>query len=168
MEHHNQLNLGWNDVHILCRDVAKQLRGEYDVVVPIIRGGLVPAAIISNLLAITNIRPVRWQTRDDSNKDQILLQEIIQTYKRILIIDDILDSGKCLSEICQVIYSDNNVKQNTTVTFGVLLKNISYDNHVDEMYNLVYGKIFDRKIDKRWIVFPWERKDCYHCFSSFV
>lgn len=158
MADQSQVNLKWGDVENLCKDVAKQLRGEYGVVVPIVRGGLVPATIIANLLGISNVRPIRWQTRDGAAKDRDLLQEIVQTYDRVLIVDDILDSGKCLAEICEAIHSVKGPHRGFRVTFGVLLKNISYENHADEMYNLVYGQRFDRATDSRWINFPWEQQ----------
>lgn len=154
MEPVREVKLKWSDIEALCLDVAKQLRGKYEVVVPISRGGLCPGTIIANILGISNIRPIRWQTREGDAKDRSILQEIIQTYERILIIDDILDSGKCLSEMSEVIRGAKNPA--TNVTFGVLLKNVSYEYHADEMYNLVFGQRYDKRTDDRWIVFPWE------------
>jgi hypoxanthine phosphoribosyltransferase len=155
-EKSNEARLKWVEVELLCRDVAQQLKGKYDVVVPISRGGLCPGAIIANMIGVSNVRPIRWQTRDGNCKDKNTLQEIVQTYERVLIVDDLLDSGQCLKEISESIREVKTPVRDVVVTYAVLLKNISYEQHTDEMYNIVYGQRFDGRTDKRWIIFPWE------------
>jgi hypoxanthine phosphoribosyltransferase len=152
----NVVKLKWLEIELLCNDIVQQLRGKYDVVVPISRGGLCPGTIIANMIGVSNVRPIRWQTRDGNCKDESTLQEIAQTYERILIVDDLLDSGKCLKEISEAIRKVRAPHKDVVVTYAVLLKNIAYEQHVDEMYSIVYGQRFDGRTDKRWIVFPWE------------
>lgn len=156
MDPAKQVKLEWADVEALCHDITKQLRGEYEVVVPVARGGLCPGAIVANILGISNVRPIRWQTRDGEAKDHNILYDIIQIYNRILIVDDMIDSGKCFYEISKTIRTVKDPLRSATVTYAVLLKNISYEHHADEMYNLVYGRRYDKTKDDRFVVFPWE------------
>jgi hypothetical protein len=61
-----------------------------------------------------------------------------------------------LKEISEAIRKVRAPHKDVVVTYAVLLKNIAYEQHVDEMYSIVYGQRFDGRTDKRWIVFPWE------------
>jgi hypoxanthine phosphoribosyltransferase len=152
----SKLYLKWQDIETTCLDVAKQVRGQYDVVVPITRGGLVPGTMIANMLGISNVIPISWQTRDGGNQDTKLLSDIVTNpnHKRILIVDDILDSGRCISEICQLIRA---IDINKVITFAVLIKNIAYTHHEDEMIGMIYANRYDKRLDDRWVVFPWEK-----------
>lgn len=145
----------WSDIDAMCKDIVSQLRGQYDVIVPIARGGLVPGTIIANLLGITNVMPIQWQTRDGGYRDCDRLLDIFDTYqhKRVLIVDDMIDSGKCLYEICCELEA-NDVK--SAVTFAVLIKNVAYEHHHDLMLNSVYANRFDKRIDNSWVYWPWE------------
>lgn len=78
----------------------------YDVIIGLSRGGLIPAVRLSHLLKVPMI-PVEWQTRDgeliqDINK----LLEIKNKYKNILVVDDINDSGDTLQQVSKHITAD--------------------------------------------------------------
>lgn len=146
----------WADIDTMCKDIVSQLRGQYDVIIPIARGGLVPGTIIANLLGVTNVAPIQWQTRDGGHRDFDRLLNIVSNteYKRILIVDDILDSGKCLAEISDAV--SEFCQSQPKITFAVLIKNVSYEHHRDEMINMVYANRFDKRTDNSWIYWPWE------------
>ena len=70
------------------------------IVVGIKRGGLVPAVALSHKLRVP-CEVLDWQTRDGF--DQIVSDKIRELYEKhtsnILVVDDIVDSGKTLKEV---------------------------------------------------------------------
>lgn len=149
--------LNWKDVQELCDDVTRQLRVRYDCVVPVVRGGMVPAAIIAHAIGCETVRPVVWQCRDGKRKERALLQEIVQTYNRVLIVDDILDTGETFVEMRDAIVSVLHPHRTFNATFSALIKNAGYEHHRAEMQDFLYGALIDKReegID--WVVFPWE------------
>ena len=143
--------ISWDEYHNMILDIADQITSNKeplpDEVVAIGRGGFVPGVHLSHLLGIP-LRPLMWQTRD-------LPQDIKDTptiapwEKRFisnvhsLIVDDINDSGKTLTQL-----TTENI-WNDSVSVAVLMsKTISEFKAVD-----YYSQIADNDV---WYVFPWE------------
>lgn len=72
----------------------------FDLVVGIARGGCIPAVHLSHRLNIP-CRMMQWTTRDHVKKDLSpnLIRELVES--KILLVDDIIDSGKTIIEICE-------------------------------------------------------------------
>ena len=68
------------------------------------------------------------------------------TFGKILIIDDINDTGKTL-QLVKNLFSDHTA----TIKFAVLVDNKSSNFMID-----FSAKNIDKKVDNSWIVFPWE------------
>lgn len=158
MDNQKKAIVKWSDIDAMCNDIVQQLRGKYDVIVPIARGGLVPGTIIANLLGVTNVVPIRWQTRDGEHQELDRLFDIVtdRSNNRILFVDDILDSGKCLSEVCNEITKVATDHKPSAIMFAVLIKNVAYQHHHDMMNSMVYANRFDKRSDNSWIYWPWE------------
>jgi hypoxanthine phosphoribosyltransferase len=90
------------------------------------------------------------QLRDSKDKEVRLYEvEEISTDKKILIVDDICDSGITLSQIILKFYSKGfDIDKIKTCA---LFYNISQNFLVD-----CYTREIDRLKDDRWILFPWE------------
>ena len=71
----------------------------------------------------------------------------LQKYSRILIVDDINDSGATLWEVANQCYGREIRKPK----FATLLSKGS-----SEFDNLIAGEVINTKKENDWIVFPWE------------
>ena len=66
--------------------------------------------------------------------------------KRILIIDDINDSGETFNIVKKIF-----IKSNCEIRFAALINNISSKIKID-----YHGQLIDKKDNPVWYVFPWE------------
>jgi len=95
----------WDELETLVKQLAEQVRGEYDVMLAITRGALVPAGMLAYLLGIRNILVAAVAYYDDEGHraDQpTFLQfpaEPLLTGKRILIVDEVWDTGTTIQAV---------------------------------------------------------------------
>lgn len=94
----------WNNIYDLCLKVADQIKhSDYktDFIIAISRGGWIPGRVLSDLLENPNIATIKveyyediYKTRSKPEITQPLTVDI--SGKRILLVDDIADSGHSL------------------------------------------------------------------------
>ncbi|MEM2874501.1 MAG: phosphoribosyltransferase [Candidatus Hadarchaeales archaeon] len=97
----------WNDIYGLCVEVAGQiLRSGFipDVIVAVSRGGWIPGRVLSDILANHNLATLKveyyrdiYQTRSVPEITQPLSVDV--KGKRVLLVDDIADSGNSLKVV---------------------------------------------------------------------
>jgi hypoxanthine phosphoribosyltransferase len=108
------------------------------------RGGLIPAVSLSHLFKIP-LNTISYQTRDGAHIDFSELLELPKN-NRILIVDDICDTGETFESI------KKEIKQNyLNIRFCSLFYNIRQKITID-----YFARKIDREKDSSWIVFPWE------------
>jgi hypoxanthine phosphoribosyltransferase len=147
-----QTNYSWSDFDNGILDISKQLQDKQwvpDYIVGVKRGGLIPAVKLSHIFNKPLIM-MSCQLRDSDDKEVRLYEvEEISNDKKVLIVDDICDSGITMSQIILKFYSNgfniDNIKTSS------LIYNTSQKFVVD-----YYAKDIDRSHDERWIIFPWE------------
>lgn len=133
--------------------IARQLEGDSwkpDFLVGVGRGGLVPAAYLSHRTGITML------SVDHSSGDAAFAGELLaklaaksRAGSRILIVDDINDSGSTIAYLREVLIGHGCSEPNIRV--AVLINNRRSKASVEYA-----GTNMDRSEDKRWFVFPWE------------
>jgi hypoxanthine phosphoribosyltransferase len=133
--------------------IARQLEADSwkpDFLVGVGRGGLVPAAYLSHRAGITMLS-VDHSSGDAAFADELLEKLAAKSREgsRILIVDDINDSGSTLAYLRQVLVSHGSSEPHIRV--AVLVNNVSSKARVEYA-----GTHMDRARDKRWFVFPWE------------
>ena len=119
---------------------------EFNHVVGIYRGSLGMAAHISNVFEVP-MSIVGFQTRDAKDKEPYMIKAeygLKSDTTRILVVDDIYDSGYTMKEVIKMLshYSTNKIQ-------GFCL--FGKDNDL----NVSCANIHDGS----WIVFPWETLD---------
>jgi len=155
----------WNNIHGACLEIARQMaQDEFypDYIVGITRGGLVPAVLLSHYLNVP-CETLKVSLRDGSECESNLwmAEDAFGHHappKKILIVDDINDSGStfnwikkdwqagCFPEGAR--WSDvwhGNVK------FAVITNNLSSTAEVD-----YFAYEVDKSEDNVWLVYPWE------------
>jgi xanthine phosphoribosyltransferase len=143
----SKLHITWEELEKDCRDLADMLQKQGPVhgIVGIARGGLVPAAIITNALNIRNVKTVAITSYNGSQQVTAELLGSVDTIKDgegWIFVDDLVDTGQTAKLIHKrypkaklaVVYAKPDGQESTDF-FVRLLK------------------------QEAWVVFPWEAKE---------
>ncbi len=119
----------------------------YDYIVGIVRGGTIPAVYLSHRLGIP-MRTVSWSTfhGDQMRESALDIAEDIADGKKILLVDDILDSGRTMRELLEDWGCDRS-----KVAMAVLVHNVR-----QETIPNFFGRTIDRETNTDWVDFWWE------------
>ena len=134
------------DISMLAHDIID--RGLPDVIVGIARGGLVAATYLSHALDVPMV-PASWSTRDGRTNKNIPYDHIKSFGSRILVVDDIIDSGLTLQQIL-----DDFAKNAPTLKVSCATLWQNTDAPIVAEY---YMNEISRANDDSWIVFDWEK-----------
>jgi hypoxanthine phosphoribosyltransferase len=152
----------WSEVQGLSLEIIRQISREGwqpDYVVGLTRGGLVPANLISQYLEVP-MECLKVSLRDGVNPEHNLwMAEDAYNGKKILVVDDINDSGATLKWIINDWEDFHPSKRepwktiwNDSVRFAVLV-----NNEASEYKRIDYSSVDINKVEEpSWIVFPWE------------
>ena len=151
----------WEFVEDDCKNIVQQIvvsGYKPTMIVGIMRGGMIPAIIISHLMNVP-IMSLNWSKRDFNNRDfGTYLDDIVKvacsTKERFLIVDDIVDSGVTFAELKS--YANNftsDLYWKKFIKFSSLIYNLDQDTTVD-----FYSRKISRAEESRWYNFPWELK----------
>lgn len=149
------IKINWNEIDCICKNFNKLNTQNFDCIVAITRGGLVPSVILSHLLNIRFVYPLQvYETKDDtvnSLKSKPVFGENIDfkclKNKKILLVDDIFGSGATLNFVINSL-----LKYSTKIYSFVCVQNL---NNYDSKYNL--PNYIGKKVNG-WVVFPWEEE----------
>ena len=164
----NKIYLTWRDVEHHTQEILRQTQADDwrpDYVVGLTRGGLVPANLISQYLGC-RMETLKVSLRDDTECESNLWMaedafghEMDQP-KRILIVDDINDTGATLNYIREDwpsgCFPDNprwTEVWGSNVRVAVLVDNESSKSEIPVSYSAVD---INKAEQDSWIVFPWE------------
>jgi hypoxanthine phosphoribosyltransferase len=131
-----------------------------DYIVGILRGGAVPAVMLSHILEVP-MYGLKVSLRDDKDcETNCWMPEDLIGGKKILLVDDINDSGATFKWIQEDWYSNvagvMSQEDWTTVCQNNLRSAVLVDNLVSDFFVDFYGLSVNKNSDPRWIVFPWE------------
>ncbi|MBV7363058.1 phosphoribosyltransferase [Actinomycetaceae bacterium TAE3-ERU4] len=153
-------NLTWDGFGEATRDLARQVRDSGwmpDLIVAVARGGLLPAGAVSYALGVKAMGTMNVEFYTDVAEtlpEPVLLPPLMDVSamdgKRVLVVDDVADSGKTLKMVMELIAK----------------RGLSLDGHtsatVDARSLVIYEKSrsvikpdFVWKNTDLWINFPW-------------
>ena len=148
MEQSNKIWYKWKelrrDVNTLCREILLD-KFDPDVIVGLSRGGLTPGVMMSHWME-KPFKSIKASLRDFPEWEDYLPRK---TDERVLIVDDICDSGETFHKIREYI---NERKENgVDVRFATLWWNCecNFEPHY-------YVNEIAKDSTKTWIMFPWE------------
>ncbi|MEK6977688.1 MAG: phosphoribosyltransferase [Candidatus Hydrothermarchaeota archaeon] len=144
------LRLSWEEIEAACRRLAegiKERRLEFDIIVGVARGGLVPARILSDMLGNDELQTMRIKFYDavgrTAERPKILYQPRLEVKgKRVLLVDDIADTGKSLTAAIDHLKGEGAGE----VSVAVLAKRPS---------SSLIPDLCTMETDA-WVIFPWE------------
>ena len=139
-----KIYISWDDFHQDVKNLVTKIRekGDFNRIIAVCRGGLIPAGILSYELDIRQCDSIKIQSYDhyQSREDgSISVENNLQDIdEKTLIVDDLSDSGRTF-QIVQKLFPK-------AVRACVYCKPRG-ENVTD---------IFSRSLPDRWIVFPWD------------
>jgi hypoxanthine phosphoribosyltransferase len=99
--------LSWADIARLVEALCEQARGEYDLMLAITRGGLIPAGMLAYRLGLRNIVVAAVEFYDDHGRRAAaptFLQfpaDSLLRGQRVLVVDEVWDSGTTIQAVCE-------------------------------------------------------------------
>lgn len=140
----NKIYIKWEEFHQDTKKLCQKIKqsGEYNKIVAISRGGLLPAGILAYELDIRNTQAINISSYDGDKQRSLEDVEICDNVgtvdEKTLIVDDLSDTG---------------------TTFKLLRSRFP-----NARYVTVYAKpkgqsvvdIFSREMPDEWLVFPWD------------
>lgn len=144
--------LTWEQLEGLVEKLIRQLPRDYDAILVITRGGMVPGCLISEKMDIRNIlvAAVMFYTDIGETLDRPLFLQFppdpLLAGKRILIVDDIWDSGRTAVNVKERVLAAGAEAELAVI-------------HYKPRHSLFEEKpdYYVVKTDA-WIVYPWERE----------
>ena len=154
------------EFHDAIRKIAFDVRAskvEYDYIVGLSRGGLIPGVVLSHQLAVP-FRAINWSKDYKDFNTHELLDIVERGNKRILIVDDMVDSGQLLNDLFKSFdaYTERGYADLNQFDVAVLINNtdvdVIYSNKTGEIRTKYFGKEISKLADPSWIVYWWERQ----------
>lgn len=142
------LKLTWEQFHQDCEALAENVRKsgrKYDKLLCITRGGVFVGGLLGHLLGIRDITTIALKLYDFDSQGQVVEQlsapDLPLPGSRMLVVDDMLDSGRTLGYIVGKWGGDYNID------IAVL-----YDKGGGDLR----ATFTARTIPDVWVCFPWE------------
>jgi hypoxanthine phosphoribosyltransferase len=143
--------LGWHDITRAVEHLTKLLRDDYDAMLVITRGGMVPACLISERLNIRDIlvAAVQFytgigQTLDAPTLLQFPHDELLRG-KSILIVDDVWDSGQTAVAVRDRVRAAGGIPELAVLHYKPRASRFPDD-----------GPDYYAELTDDWIVYPWD------------
>jgi len=143
----------WNQIYEMLLYQAQKIKTQNykpDLIVAIARGGVVPARILSDLLETPNLSfmQIEFYTSTNQTLQEPILKQTLTTNvtgKKILLIDDISDTGKSLQLAKNHLQHQGAIEIRTATLYGKPQSVTTPD--------------FYEKQTTDWVVFPWDIKE---------
>lgn len=142
------LHLSWDKFHKDCEILANQIRQvkrSYDKMVCITRGGIFVGGMLGHALGIRNITSIALKLYEFDQQNlavqQLSSPDLPVPGSRLLVVDDLLDSGRTL----------HYIKEKWTPEYDIDIA-VLYDKGIGVMR----PDFCAETIPNVWVVFPWE------------
>jgi hypoxanthine phosphoribosyltransferase len=143
----------WNQIYEMLLNQAQKIKTQNykpDIIIAIARGGVVPARILSDLLEAPNLSfiQIEFYTNINQTLQEPTLKQTLNTNvtgKKILLIDDISDTGKSLKLAITHLQHQGAIEIKTATLY--------------QKPQSVTIPDFSEKQTTDWVVFPWDIKE---------
>jgi uncharacterized protein len=143
--------LSWQDVDTLVDHLLPQLRGGYDALLMITRGGIVPGGLIAEALDLRYILtaavefPAAGQSRLAWPTFLQFPSDALLRNKRVLVVDDIWENGRTITTVTGRIKAAGGLPETAVLHY----------KPGTSLFREV-GPNFYAAVTDRFIVYPWE------------
>lgn len=154
------VKFSWEDVEKNIEILAGKIKKDgfdADYIIGITKGGLVPLGLLVAKLDVDKILTVSatsYEKNEQKNLEITYLPDVNLSGMKILLVDEIADTGETLKKVSQAILDKYNVSQLKTATLIVNGNNCNY-----------LPDFFASSV-KDWIVFPWNKEEFPEYFTN--
>ena len=139
------------DIETLVSKIKKS-KVKFSYIVALSRGGLIPGVILSHKLGLKLV-PISWSTRDSGEKESnCWVPEDINNGHKVLVVDDIVDSGEALKSLFE--------DWNSSIHNQLMVENIHVATLIYNKDQSIVPKFYANKISRKktpeWFEFWWE------------
>ncbi len=152
--------IGWDEAYRLAKILARKIiRSGFkpDLVIGIARGGLVPACALCDLLLrkdLASIKVEHWGMASTLGKAKIKFHLPMDiSGKKILIVDDVADTGDTCSLVMDYLKEKNPAEVRTAAL------------HYKTSSTFIPDYWGEKQEEWRWIIYPWSR---YEDLTGFI
>ncbi len=150
----------WDRIFDLCVEGAGRIMDldvDFDLIVALSRGGLVPGRILSDLLAIHDVivLDVKYYTGVGERTDKPKINEMSKLSikdKNVLVADDVVDTGESVKAAVEYLRS-------------LKPKNLTIFTMHAKPHRIIEPDIFIEETNA-WIIYPWEILECISDLES--
>ncbi|MCL4312243.1 MAG: phosphoribosyltransferase [Candidatus Thermoplasmatota archaeon] len=159
--------VSWKEIEEWTKGIRKMVvENNYnpDIIIGIARGGLVPARMVADYLFkkdLLSIKTEHWGLTATMNGKAVLKEKLNYdvTGKKVLIVDDITDTGESMKLSYNYVKSINPADVKTTSMLYIDGSNYTPD---------FYGKGLSKE-EWAWFVFPWNvYEDTFNLSKKFM
>ena len=159
--------VSWDDIVKWSRELAKKVKEsgyKPDVIVAVARGGFVPARLLCDFLGVENLLSLQSQHWTEAAKaaERAIIKfpyKVDLTGKKVLLVDDIVDTGESLALAKKYILENWKPKELRIATLQWIkpVAKIKPDYYLIEVTEWV------------WFQYPWTRlEDTYQFFKRML
>jgi len=143
--------VSWREAVELCYKLAGKILDsgeEFDAIVNVLRGGVVPARIVSDVLGVDEFYTIRskyWGVLGQLySEPQVSFHEKIDVAgKRVLVVDEVVDTGSTLARVVDVVKRLGASAVKTAVLHYKTRSKLTPDYYVVKLEKWV------------WVLYPW-------------
>ena len=146
-------NVSWSQIDRCVTTLGRAIRAARfrpDCIVAIMKGGLVPARLLSDFFGSIEIYPLRVKSYDGTRKLERIWLEFFRHpigRKNVLLVDDIHDSGRTLQKVMRLLQ-----RRRPRALHSATLYYKQDTGHPPDFHCRTVP-------DDVWVVFPWERHE---------
>jgi hypoxanthine phosphoribosyltransferase len=147
----------WDEIYDLLLGLADKIRKDSfhpDIIVGILRGGCTPARVIADLLGNLKLAEVGVEFYVGTVRaegEPVLTQPVSISVegRNVLLLDDVVDTGKSLQLVKDHIVASGAKKVKTAAIYF-------------KPWSIIVPDYYEKKT-RIWVVFPWEQKETVKC-----
>lgn len=154
--------LTWEDIEKMTDELSDKIKAsgfKPDYIIGITSGGLIPLYFFAKKLDdIDNVLTISATSYDKDRKKDLkilYLPKIDLSGKKVLLVDEIVETGDTLEKISDIILSQYKVGELKTVTLGVNTDKCKF-----------YPDFYSLEEKGGWVVFPWEKDEFPEYFKE--
>ncbi len=145
-----KVNYSINEMQNAIIKIIEQMKSSNwlpEIILSINRGGCIPGVYLSHRIEKPH-KVIDIQLRDSLISPNFsVLNDSLSKNKRVLIIDDINDTGKTFSLI-----KNHSIKFKSEIHFAALINNVKSKVKIEYQ-----GQFIDKSKNPSWYIFPWEK-----------
>jgi len=154
------VKLSWEDVEKNIEKLADKIKTDgfkADYIIGIMTGGLIPLGLLVKKLNMDKILTVSAGSYEKNKQKELAityLPEVDLSGMKILLVDDIADTGITLNKVSQAIICKYNVGELKTASLAMNKRNCNF-----------FPDFFAISVDK-WVIFSWNKEEFPEYFTK--